>query len=71
MNRSARLFLRTWPQAKPPSALLPASAKGQIPARQASRQGRLLMSTKNCPTIAMNAGEFEPPKHPDHHVLSL
>jgi hypothetical protein len=29
------------------------------------------MSTKNCPTIAMNAGEFEPPKHPDHHVLSL
>jgi hypothetical protein len=68
MNRSARLFLRTWPR-QSRSALLPASAKGQIPARQASRQGRHLMSTENCPTIAMNAGEFEPPKHPDHHVL--
>jgi hypothetical protein len=23
----------------------------------------------NCPTIAMNAGEFGRPKQPDHHVL--
>jgi hypothetical protein len=47
--------------------------QGQIPKRQVRRQtgtSDITWGTQaNCPTIAMNAGEFEGAKQPDHHGL--